>query len=76
METKVNVSEAKTNLSRLLAQVERGERAIITRAGKPIATLRPIATTERMEQLGPRIPGRDRGKIVIHSDVDDVDDRS
>ena len=42
MDTKVNVHEAKTHLSRLLAQVERGERVIIARAGKPIATLEPI----------------------------------
>lgn len=37
----VNIREAKIQLSRLIAQVERGERIVITRAGKPVAELRP-----------------------------------
>ena len=36
-----SVHEAKTNLSRLLAAVERGERVIITRHGVPAAELIP-----------------------------------
>ena len=35
----VNVHEAKSQLSRLLAQVEAGEEVIIARNGKPIAQL-------------------------------------
>ena len=35
----VNIHEAKTNLSRLLEAVERGEEVIIARAGQPIAML-------------------------------------
>ena len=38
----VNVHEAKTNLSRLLAQVESGEEVIIARNGKPVARLAPV----------------------------------
>ena len=37
--TTVNVHEAKTNLSRLLARVEAGEEVIIARNGKPVARL-------------------------------------
>jgi prevent-host-death family protein len=37
----VNVHEAKTQLSRLLARVERGERITIARAGKLVAVLAP-----------------------------------
>ena len=37
--TVVNVHEAKTNLSRLLAQVEAGEEVVIARNGKPVARL-------------------------------------
>ena len=37
--TTVNVHEAKTHLSRLLAQAERGEDVIIARNGKPVARL-------------------------------------
>lgn len=38
----VNVQEAKTRLSELLAQVERGDEVTVARAGKPIAKLVPI----------------------------------
>jgi prevent-host-death family protein len=36
---RVNVGEAKTNLSKLLAQVEAGEEVEIARAGVPVARL-------------------------------------
>lgn len=64
MATTVNVHEAKTHLSRLLAAVERGERVVIARAGKPVATLEPIGG-----DAARRVPGNDR--IVIHPDFDD-----
>ena len=35
----VNVHEAKTNLSRLLAQAEAGEDVVIARNGKPVAQI-------------------------------------
>ena len=35
----VNVHEAKTHLSRLLARVEAGEEVVIARNGKPVAQL-------------------------------------
>ena len=37
----VNVHEAKTQLSRLLEEVEVGERTVIARAGHPVAVLAP-----------------------------------
>lgn len=37
--TTVNVQEAKTRLSDLLARVERGEEVIIARSGSPVARL-------------------------------------
>lgn len=39
MTVQVNISDAKANLSRLLEQVQAGERVIISKAGKPIADL-------------------------------------
>lgn len=39
----VNMHEAKTQLSRLVARVEGGEQIVITRAGKPAAKLVPVA---------------------------------
>jgi prevent-host-death family protein len=66
MTTIVNVHEAKTHLSRLLARVEAGERIVIARAGKPIAILAPAA-----DRPPDRVPGMDKGKIVIHPTFDD-----
>ena len=60
----VNVHEAKTHLSRLLARVESGEEIIIARAGRPVARLERLEVVRR-----PRKPGNDR--IVIHPDFDD-----
>ena len=58
----VNVHEAKTHLSRLLARVEAGEEITIARAGKPIAVLSPVDRPRR------RKPGNDR--IIVHADFD------
>jgi len=66
MAATVNVHEAKTHFSKLLSRVEAGEEIIIARAGKSMAKLRPIRETP-----SPRVPGRDRGKIVIHDGFDD-----
>ena len=38
----VNIHEAKTHLSRLLEQVEKGETIVIARAGKPVAELTAV----------------------------------
>lgn len=43
----MNVQEAKTRLSELLARVEAGDEVIIARSGRPIAHLTPIATVPR-----------------------------
>ncbi len=57
--TTVNVHEAKTNLSRLLAQVEAGEEVVIARNGKPVARL--VAC----KRQGKPRPGTLKGKITI-----------
>ena len=64
MSSTVNIHEAKTHLSRLLARVQAGEEITIAKAGKPIARL--IAIQARPAR---RIPGNDR--IVIHPNFDD-----
>ena len=55
----VNVHEAKTHLSRLLAQVEAGEEVVIARNGKPVAQL------VRCKPMARRQPDVLKGKIVI-----------
>jgi prevent-host-death family protein len=61
----VNIHEAKTHLSRLVDRAEKGEEIVIARAGKPIVRL------ERIAPLGRRVPGVDKGRVVIHPDFDD-----
>ncbi len=57
MVTRVNMHQAKTELSDLVSRAERGEEVIIMRAGKPVARIVPI----RQE----RQPGSARGLIKI-----------
>lgn len=59
----VNVHEAKTQLSRLLAQAEAGEEVVIARRGEPIARL--VACKLR----GKRRFGAMKGKIVVDDDI-------
>ncbi len=61
----VNMHEAKTQLSRLVERVERGEEIVIARGGKPVARLGPVAT-----DLSPREPGALRGRIQVAEDFD------
>jgi len=65
MVLQVNIHEAKTNLSKLLARVSAGEEVIIARAGKPIARLVPI-----IERPQKRVPGSAKGKVFISPDFD------
>lgn len=61
----VNVHDAKSQLSRLLAQVERGEEVVIARAGRPVARLVPV------EPVPPdRVPGTARGLFTVPADFD------
>ncbi len=62
----VNVHEAKTQLSRLLLQVEAGETVVIARAGKPSAQLVPIDG----QRKGLKPPGAMRDQISIGEDFD------
>ncbi|MEP7049974.1 MAG: type II toxin-antitoxin system prevent-host-death family antitoxin [Pseudomonadota bacterium] len=48
----VNVHEAKTQLSKLLEEVEAGERVVIARAGEPVAVLGPYKAAVRRRRLG------------------------
>jgi prevent-host-death family protein len=45
----VNVQEAKTHLSALLARVAAGERIVLARHGKPIAQLVPLDPSPRRQ---------------------------
>ncbi|WP_428098608.1 type II toxin-antitoxin system Phd/YefM family antitoxin [Candidatus Rariloculus sp.] len=57
--TIVNVHQAKTQLSRLLAQVESGEEVVIARNGKPVARLM------RVQKQGKPQFGSWKGRISV-----------
>mgnify|MGYP002777366811 FL=1 len=57
MGEQVNVHEAKTRLSELLARVERGEEIVIARGGAPVARLTAVSAVPERE-LG-FLPGLD-----------------
>jgi len=61
----VNMHEAKTHLSKLVARVEGGEQIVITRAGKPAAKLVPVP-----QKLGPRVLGGWEGKMRMPTDAE------
>ncbi|MEM7693509.1 MAG: type II toxin-antitoxin system Phd/YefM family antitoxin [Pseudomonadota bacterium] len=48
----VNVHEAKTQFSKLLAEVEAGGEVVIARAGKPVARLVPLEQPKPRRQAG------------------------
>jgi prevent-host-death family protein len=60
----VNVHEAKTHFSKLLARVAKGEEVVIAKAGRPVARLVPVTATRRMDEL----LGVDQGRIWIAPD--------
>ena len=66
MPREVNVHEAKTQLSRLLAEVEQGGEVVIARAGKPVARLVPF------REEAPRTPGVWRGRGHVPDDFDEL----
>jgi len=66
---KVNMHEAKTQLSRLGELAWRGETIVIAKAGKPYLDLVPHRT---MEQV--RKPGLLKGKIEMADDFNDTAD--
>jgi len=61
----VNIHQAKTHLSKLLARVAAGEEIVISKAGTPVARLVPF---QRLVKK--RVPGLDRGKVWIAEDFD------
>ncbi|HMJ78721.1 MAG TPA: type II toxin-antitoxin system Phd/YefM family antitoxin [Iamia sp.] len=65
--TTVDLYEAKTHLSRLVARVEAGEEITITRAGRPVARL---VAPEQSQQ--PRKLGLWKGRVRIPDDVDET----
>jgi prevent-host-death family protein len=65
----VNVYEAKTQLSKLIDRAIAGEDVVISRAGRPMVRLVPVA-----DRPARRTPGSARGQIRMAPDFDDLPD--
>nr|WP_314624068.1 type II toxin-antitoxin system Phd/YefM family antitoxin [uncultured Noviherbaspirillum sp.] len=61
----VNIHDAKTNFSKLIDAVGRGEAIVIAKAGQPAARLVPIQATYQE-----RKPGVLKGKMHVADDFD------
>jgi len=64
---KVNMHEAKSQLSKLGEKAWAGETVVIAKAGKPYLDLLPHKNNHE-----PRVPGRYKGQIVIADDFIEV----
>jgi prevent-host-death family protein len=62
----VNIYQAKSQLSALLEKAQAGEEIVIARAGKPIARLTPIMTTE--SRSGVRFGGISFKRLKVSED--------
>ena len=60
-----NITQAKAELSALIAEVLKGNEVILAKAGKPVAKLVPYSGAAR-----PRVPGSMAGEIWIAPDFD------
>jgi prevent-host-death family protein len=64
---RVNVHEAKSQLSKLLEEVEAGERVVIARAGEPVAMMVPYRAAVRKRRLG-----LFAGQATMRADFDEL----
>ncbi|MBA2347764.1 MAG: type II toxin-antitoxin system Phd/YefM family antitoxin [Solirubrobacterales bacterium] len=63
----VNVHDAKTRLSELLAAAEAGDEVVIARNGAPVVRLVPITGATELRQ-----PGFARGELWMSEDFDEL----
>jgi prevent-host-death family protein len=61
-----NIHEARSQLSKLIDAVQRGETVIIAKAGKPVAVLEPVPATAPK-----RVRGLLKGQINLGPEFDE-----
>jgi prevent-host-death family protein len=66
--TTVNMHEAKTRLSQLVAKVEAGEEVVISRDGKPVARIVRVEPPKQRAKFGYM-----KGQVWMSPDFDDPD---
>ena len=69
MSAHFNMHEAKTNLSRIIERVERGEEIIIDRAGTPVAKVVPLVRRVNRTAIG-SLAGQLAGQLDLSGDWD------
>jgi prevent-host-death family protein len=69
MTESINIHEAKTHLSSLVARAEAGEKIIISRANKPVVRLVPVVSKCVERHLGEA-----KGMVEIGADFDHLPD--
>ena len=65
----VNIHEAKTQLSALVARAEAGEEIVISRANKPVVRLVPVQSEQGQRRLGEA-----KGMVRMAPDFDELPD--
>lgn len=69
MQGTINIHEAKTHLSALVARAEAGEEIVIARANKPVVKLVPVAPATVQRHLGEA-----KGMAKLGPDFDELPD--
>lgn len=65
----INIHEAKTHLSRLIDSVADGEAFVIAKAGRPLAKVVPLGTSDRDK---PQRIGFLAGHLVVPTDFNEM----
>ena len=65
----VNIHEAKTNLSKLIAFLEKGEEIVIAKAGNPVAKLVSYIPAKKK-----RVPNLLKGQVIFYEDFNSSND--
>ncbi|MBM3581615.1 MAG: type II toxin-antitoxin system Phd/YefM family antitoxin [Alphaproteobacteria bacterium] len=62
----VNIHDAKTHLSKLIARARKGEEIVLAKAGKPVAKIVPFEAAPKRRE-----PGHAKGLVKIYDNFDD-----
>ena len=68
--TTVNIHEAKTQLSRLIARAAKGQSFVIAKAGKPLVKVTAVDAPVKPKRLGFLV-----GEIAVPDDFDQMGER-
>jgi prevent-host-death family protein len=76
--TAVNLADAKAHLSELVSKAERGVETIITRRGKPVAKLVPVAAPKKalrsLSDFRARLPKARTSTVALLRELRDEGD--